>query len=233
MAKKRLTANQKAYAREIQRLARGFKILSKKGYEQIHNLPQQPKRITKKFLKELKSITSRNFFGTVDTETGELKTLKDYTPKQKRFFEVPKPKKHKQYEPEEHGTDNIDSTPEYIPTFSLYEAIRARIVERIDEMGDIKNAISGDYRFYLLTHCLEVLDNNYISNPTAYGGYLSEHEDEIAENIDIIARDSNSSRVENSYTELLQLLCVNEDYIQIQKGINATEDDIDNPFLYE
>lgn len=234
MAKKRLTPNQKAYAKELRRLARGFKILSKKGYEQIHDLPQQPKRITKKFLKELKSITSRNFFGTVDTETGELKTLKDYTPKQKRFFEVPKPKKHKAYEPEEYGTDNYDNTSGYIPTFSIYEAIRERIVERIGEIGEIKNGIDPDYIFHLLSNCLDVLDNNYISNPTAYGGYLSEHEDEIAENIDIIARDSGSARVENSYTEILHLLCLNENYIQIQKGINTTEnDDIDNPFLYE
>lgn len=233
MAKKRLTANQKAYAREIQRLARGFKILSKKGYEQIHDLPQQPKRITKKFLKELKSITSRNFFGTVDTETGELKTLKDYTSKQKRFFEVPKPKKHKQYEPEEHGTDNIDSIPVYIPTFSMYEAIRERIVERIGEISNIKNGIDPDYKFSLLSNCLDVLDNNHNLNPTAYEEHLSQHEEEIAENIDIIVRDSTGARVENSYTELLELLCLNENYIEVQKGINETEDDIDNPFLYE
>lgn len=229
---KQYTKNQKEYIRIVQRINKGGRAQESKGYKQIIDLPEPPQHITKKYLQNLKGITSSNLYGKDETP------LKELTPQQKKLFEAPKPKrirkKRRQYEHEEYGTDNYDNTSGYTPTFSIYEAIRERIVERIGEIGEIKNGIDPDYIFHLLSNCLDVLDNNHNANPSAYEDYLSDNEEAIAENIDIIARDSGSARVENSYTEILQLLCLNENYIQIQKGINTTEnDDIDNPFLYE
>lgn len=73
---RKLTANQQAYAKELNRIKQAVRRAEKRGYMFEDNVvPQTPKRITKKSIQALKEITPNKLYAKalyLDTSTGEV-----------------------------------------------------------------------------------------------------------------------------------------------------------------
>lgn len=71
-----MTANQQAYAKEVQRIKRAVSRAEKRGYRFIENVvPQTPKRVTKQAVQRLKEITPNKIYDKalyLNEETGEV-----------------------------------------------------------------------------------------------------------------------------------------------------------------
>ena len=68
-----MTKNQRIFQQEIARLERSISKLSKhSNFIQVQSLPEQPKRVTARHIKQLKELKGKHFFAEVDTETGEV-----------------------------------------------------------------------------------------------------------------------------------------------------------------
>lgn len=76
MTKKKLTANQAAFKKEINRLRDGLRKAQQRGFLPDFNLiPEMPKRVTKKALDFIRKLKPRNIYikgEWVDKETGEI-----------------------------------------------------------------------------------------------------------------------------------------------------------------
>ena len=61
-----MTKNQREFQKEINRLLRSIKSLESKGFKQATQLPTQPKRVSKKYITELKQLKGRQFVEPIE-----------------------------------------------------------------------------------------------------------------------------------------------------------------------
>lgn len=68
-----MTNNQRLFEQELKRLQRSVERLTKQNkFIQTYDLPAQPKRITRKRIKQLQQLKGRHFVSEIDIETGEV-----------------------------------------------------------------------------------------------------------------------------------------------------------------
>ena len=68
-----MTKNQREFQNELARLQRSIsKLTSQHEFVQSYDLPTQPKRVTRKRIKQLQKLKGRHFVSQIDIETGEV-----------------------------------------------------------------------------------------------------------------------------------------------------------------
>lgn len=190
-----MTKNQKEFQREILRLQRSIDRLTRqRRFAQSQPLPEQPKRITRRMIKQLKSLKGKSFVDEIDVETGEIINQALPVSVYKR-----KPKR-----------------VEYHPTFNVYEEILTRFREAEQEIiaqysqsvydRDLIQARVNHIRD--LISIIEYKHDEY--NEKEYYGiytaYLKANEEKIAELLTPLIYSSDQADVEYSYSELVYIL---------------------------
>lgn len=194
-----MTKNQREFQREILRLQRSINRLTKQHrFAQSQSLPEQPKRITKRMIKQLKQLKGKHFVDEIDLDTGEILNeampVSIYRRKPKRI--------------------------EYRPTFNVYGEILARFKqaeqEIIAQYG--QSVYDRDLIQARVNHIRDLIDileykHNQYAEQNYYGiytAYLKAHEEEIAELLTPIIYSSDQADVDYSYSELVRILAQND-----------------------
>lgn len=194
-----MTKNQREFQREMQRLERSISRLTKKHqFVQTQSLPEQPKRITKRMIKQLKQLKGKTFVTEIDIDTGEV--IREALPVSiyKR-----KPKRM-----------------EYKPVFSVYLEILARFQQARQEVlaqygqSAYEHDLIGT-RVKLIDDLIAILESKHdeYEEQGMYGmytAYLKKHEEEIAECLTPIIYSSDQAEVEYNYSELVRILAQND-----------------------
>ena len=120
MTHKSLTENQLEYEKQLQRIGKIIKQVSKEGFDTSKiEIPKKPKRITKQYIQSLKEITPKTLRSSLkitNVETGEILTGR-YAQQYYRESRPVKPIMIPQY-------GNIsDDTEEYYPTMTATESV--------------------------------------------------------------------------------------------------------------
>lgn len=91
-----MTSNQRIFEQELKRLQRSINRLTKQeNFIQTFDLPTQPKRVTKKRIKQLQELKGRQFVSEIDIQTGEVIRQAEYEdiykskPRQKSYGKKP------------------------------------------------------------------------------------------------------------------------------------------------
>ena len=190
-----MTKNQKEFQREILRLQRSIDRLTRQHrFAQSQPLPEQPKRITRRMIKQLKSLKGKSFVDEIDVETGEIINQALPVSVYKR-----KPKR-----------------VEYHPTFNVYEEILTRFREAEQEIiaqysqsvydRDLIQARVNHIRD--LINIIEYKHDEYDEKEYygIYTAYLKANEEKIAELLTPLIYSSDQADVEYSYSELVYIL---------------------------
>lgn len=197
-----MTKNQAQFQRELLRLQRSIDKLTKQHhFAQSQPLPTQPKRVTKRMIKQLQSLKGKNFVDEIDVDTGEIINQALPVSVYKR-----KPK---------HQT--------YHPTFNVYGEILARFKqaeqEIIAQYG--QSVYDRDLIEARVNHIRDLIDileykHQQYDEMKYYGiytAYLKAHEEQIAELLTPIIYSSDQAEVDYSYSELVRILSQNDEEI--------------------
>lgn len=129
MAKK-MTANQKAYAREVSRIKGQITRLKNLGYvvDEFELLPSAPTRITKKAIRDIKNIRGEVIYSQAyyqSYQTGELVSYSDI----RNFFKetgIALNSPASEYDNKYLSSLPVETAPEYA-TFDIIERLRAMV----------------------------------------------------------------------------------------------------------
>ena len=205
-----MTKNQREFQKEIARLQRSMKRLLKKDkYVPLHELPTQPKRVTRKMITRLQQMSGRNFVEEIDIYTGEV----IYSPSEPQIYSR-KPK-----------------AKQYAPNYEVYQEIVERFKEAeqaILSMMNVPYLVEiAEYRLKMVRHLIDTLEHNHEENDGMYVAYLQANQDLISELLSAIQwYDSDQPNVDAQYTELLMVLRMEVDtfrteYAKYKKGGKA------------
>ena len=68
-----MTQNQREFQKQVARIEREMKrLLKRDNYVPVYDIPDAPKRVTRKMITRLEELSGRNFVAKVDTDTGEV-----------------------------------------------------------------------------------------------------------------------------------------------------------------
>lgn len=200
------------YMKERERIRQAISRQKKSGYIVPENLlPDIPKRITKASINRLKKITPktiRNKSELVDFTTGEIITKESSNYKKsvvKTNRELVKLARQKQKKEMNVFNETEDGLP--IATFDVIEHIRNQIINltRKDRTRPVE--LEGRKQGLLKIFDDNVSYYDYNDNLDLYYNYLSEKENDIAEQLDEIFEDSgDEKRIQNHFIELANIL---------------------------
>ena len=212
---KKPTQNQLAYQKELNRLIKGFKRYTKKGYVlDVKEFISMPKRTTQKRIEKLKEIKPKDllkYAALVDTSTGELVS----EPKSKKQTYFPKTKT-----PSKYKTDVITPSPTpvpstlpsistiddaysetYIPYLSIIDEIRSRI-KSLPSVNESKAHIPIDERSNALLRIFEDSISYYEDPPEEWENYLNyliQHQEELFNSLQRIKYESTDQKISDSF----------------------------------
>lgn len=197
-----MTKNQREFQRELLRLQRSINRLTKQHrFTQSQSLPEQPKRVTKRMIKQLKALKGKSFVDEIDVETGEIISQALPVSVYKR-----KPKRQ-----------------EYHPTFNVYAEILARFKEAEQEIiaQYSQSVYERDLIQARVNHIRDLIDileykhNEYDEQGIAsiYTAYLKKNEEKIAELLTPLIYSSDQAEVEYSYSSLIMILSQSDEKI--------------------
>ena len=202
MARKKQTANQKAFQKQRQRLLQTIRRAEKQGYIFDENLvPSIPKRVTKKALEGLKATKSADLYKKsrfLDVETGELTDAQEHR-KQVRKEAYKKGRRKKTIEPLD-----IKSQRQY-PTIDVLERLRERLV---DLQREVYPPIPIEVRKNELLSIFDdtVMIHEMNDNLEEYVTYIKNVQYEIFTLMEIIAYGSQTEIIEASFARIARLL---------------------------
>ena len=218
--KKKKTENQKAFQKERKRLQQAIRRGEKNGYifpEDI--VPSLPKRVTKKQLEKIKAIKPSDLYSIavyLYEDTGEI------VPAEQRRKEVLKQgiEKAKQTRKKKVKKANASVPNVYYPTISIIDTVRGRIEELQREE---KPLINISQRKNAL---LDIFDDTVSyyelnDNLSEYETYLKQHENEIADLLNLIAYDSDGEQINASFVTLGRLINVTSLSMEQAENLSA------------
>lgn len=190
-----MTKNQAQFQRELLRLQRSIDKLTKQHrFAQSQPLPEQPKRVTKRVIKQLQSLKGKNFVDEIDVETGEIINQALPVTVYKR-----KPKRQ-----------------EYHPAFNVYAEILARFKqaeqEILAQLGQtVYERDRVEARLNHIRDLIAIIEYKHQQyNEQKYWGiytaYLKQHEEQIAELLTPIIYSSDQAEIDFSFSELVGIL---------------------------
>ena len=190
-----MTKNQREFQRELLRLQRSIDRLTRKHrFAQSQALPEQPKRITKRMIKQLKKLTGKSFVDEIDIDTGEIIHESMPVTIYKR-----KPKR-------------VETKVE----FNVYAEILARFREAEQEIISqySQSVYERDLIQARVNHIRDLIDileykHDEYDEKEYYGiytAYLKANEEKIAELLTPLIYSSDQADVEYSYSELVYIL---------------------------
>lgn len=190
-----MTKNQKEFQKEVARLQRSINKLTKKPeFQQSIDLPEQPKKVTRTYLSQLKQLKGKDFLTEIDTDTGEIL----------RTPSIPEPYRSKR---------RPSTSEDYIPTFNIYEEILSILTDGINELNSWLNDEVTPYGQYLIQLKIDYLQQNinwltekYDEQGGVYIAYLKQREEEIAELVHSIIYASSQEVVERNLTRLALII---------------------------
>ena len=219
---KQMTANQRAYLAEVKRIKQAVKRLEKRGYRFSDDvIPQMPKRVTKKAIKEIQKLKTKDLYEkatALDEETGEIiggleKRQIEHQERARKSAQTRKRKKKKeeQREPEQeqyypNGGDIIVSNilDEFIlklqeADVTVYTMPNGRTYRKKEE------AIEASRRS---KHTLLSLTYSVINEigRAQLGWRLAEHTDEVMRLTDYVLYGSDSARINSACAELASII---------------------------
>lgn len=200
------------YMKERKRIRQAISRQKKSGYIVPENLlPDIPKRITKASINRLKKITPKTIRSKselVDFTTGEIITKESSNYKKsvvKKNRELVKLARQKQKKEMNVFNETEDGLP--IATFDVIEHIRNQIINLTRKDGTRPVELEGRKQGLLKIFDDNVSYYDYNDNLDLYYNYLSEKENDIAEQLDEIFEDSgDEKRIQNHFIELANIL---------------------------
>lgn len=200
------------YMKERKRIRQAISLQKKSGYIVPENLlPDIPKRITKASINRLKKITPKTIRSKselVDFTTGEIITKESSNYKKsvvKTNRELVKLARQKQKKEMNVFNETEDGLP--IATFDVIEHIRNQIINLTRKDGTRPVELEGRKQGLLKIFDDNVSYYDYNDNLDLYYNYLSEKENDIAEQLDEIFEDSgDEKRIQNHFIELANIL---------------------------
>lgn len=196
--KTRKTINQLEYEKQVRRIKRAIREGVKQGY--IFNIdfeiPEKPKRITKKYLEKLSKITRSDIYAkavVVDYGTGEITPASEIRAQKKRAA-IKKAQ-------ETRKRNKVEKNKKEYPTISFTDSLVDGINLLTDDVENLRTNISSmkreaSYKMpieYQKNELLKILDDmlfQYEDNMSVYTDYLKSRETEIFELMNKIQYDS-------------------------------------------
>ena len=176
-----MTKNQAQFQRELLRLQRSIDKLTKQHrFAQSQPLPEQPKRVTKRMIKQLQSLKGKNFVDEIDVETGEI-INQEYHPAFNVYAEILA--RFKQAE------------QEIIAQLGQTTYERDLVEARLNHIRDLIDILEYKHKQYD--------EQKYWG---IYTAYLKQHEEQIAELLTPIIYSSDQAEIDFSFSELVGIL---------------------------
>ncbi len=212
---RKMTANQRAYAKEVKRIKQAVKRLEKRGYRFTENVvPETPKRITHQTLQRIKELQGNKIYEKaqyLDDNTGKIvsglegKKL-EAQERARKSAETRKKKKQKQQQYYPNGGDIVANNivDELIARLSepnppVYPYNR-RLARQIESLVESRN--QAKTTILSLTH--QVIAD---IGKTAFGWRLQEVADKVDDAMTwMLYKASNADDVMSACTELAQLI---------------------------
>ena len=220
MAKrKKRTEKQKAFQKERRRLLQTVNRAKKQGYIFPENIvPSLPKRVTKKSLQRIQNLKSQDLYKKAQylyEETGEIVSAEQRKQEVKRIGI----EKRKLTRKKKSKSQKI-TTPIYYPTISIIDVIRDRIIEL---QREAKPPVDISFRKNEVLNIFDDTVTYYEMNENIYEyeNYLKNHENEIADLLNVISYDSNSEKVNASFVSLGRLLNVTSLSMEQAENLSA------------
>ena len=217
--KKKLTPLQKEREKEYRRLRKGFAKYDEQGFTFPEELiPQNPAKVTQQQVENLKLIKPSQLTlvaEKVNLDTGEItqlpkrKTLKQISEgKPKREVQQKQVSKPKASEKIMSDYTQMEAHPneEYIPTLTIFDAIREAIKALPDRSLRGKGVEIGARRNALLDILEDTLGYLDEEETQKYAEYLTKNQDTIFHELELIKYDSKEERIDASFAKVGQIL---------------------------
>lgn len=219
MAKKKLTNNQQLWKKEMKRIERFQKSASKRGYyfpDEI--IPQQPKRITKQALEKLANLTPEKQYAKavyLDTDTGKMVPAlegrkKERSKASKKGWQVRKYKaspRPKLIIDSGSGEQLSGVGNEPLQVYSLIIAMDRAINNLSFLNGRI--ALQLELEVKILKSVWNSTKERFKDHKDILEAYISKHDVELQQCLDVIQYSSDSNVVEQNMNRLIELLNYN------------------------
>lgn len=214
--KTRKTKNQLEYEKQVRRIKRAIREGVKQGY--IFNIdfemPEKPKRITKKYLEKISKITRSDIYAkavVVDYDTGEITPASEIRAQKKRaaIKKAQETRKRNKEEKNKKEYPTIDFTDSVIDGInSLTEGIEnlRTNIESLKRETGYKAPIENQKN-----ELLKILDDmlfQYEDNITVFTDYLKSRESEIFELMNKIQYDSDDRDATGTMASFVRLASI-------------------------